>query len=87
MTKTAEVAEFYVVGIATRTSNQREMSGQGVIGKQWEHLFSEHILANIPNREDSNIYAIYTDYSVGEDIEYTFLLGAKARDDHRFRRA
>lgn len=80
MTKATEVSEFYVVGIAARTSNQLEMSGQGVIGKQWERLFSEHVLSNIPNRVDSNIYAIYTDYTTEQGVEYTFLLGAKTRD-------
>ena len=80
MTKPVEVDEFFVVGIAARTSNQREMSGQGVIGKQWERLFAEHLLANIPNRADSSIYAVYSDYEVDHTGEYTFLLGAKARD-------
>jgi predicted transcriptional regulator YdeE len=80
MTKTAQVAEFFVVGIAARTSNEREMSGQGVIGKHWERLFNEHVLANIPNRVDSNIYAIYADYATDHNGDYTFLLGAKTRD-------
>jgi predicted transcriptional regulator YdeE len=80
MTKNAEVAEFYVVGIAERTSNEREMSGQGVIGRQWERLFADRVLEQIPNRADSNIYAVYTDYRVDAGIEYTYLLGAKVRD-------
>lgn len=78
--KIVAVPEFYVVGIAERTSNQREMSGQGVIGNQWECLFGEHVLSKIPNRVDSNIYAIYTDYATDQNGEYTFLLGTKVSD-------
>jgi predicted transcriptional regulator YdeE len=80
MTKTANREEFYIVGIAARTSNDREMSGQGVIGKQWERFSREHVLEHIPNRADFNVYAVYTDYAGDENGEYTFLLGTKVRD-------
>jgi predicted transcriptional regulator YdeE len=78
--RTQELAEFYVVGIAERTSNEREMSGQGVIGKQWERLFGERLLNQISSRADANIYAVYTDYRVDNGIEYTYVLGAKVSD-------
>ncbi len=72
--------EFFVVGIAERTSNEREMAGTGVIGKQWGRLFSEQVLDRIPERADGNIYAVYTDYAGDHTMEYTFLLGAKVKD-------
>jgi predicted transcriptional regulator YdeE len=75
--KLAEVDEFYVVGIAARTTNAREMGGQGVIAKQWDRLFSDGVLQNISGREDGTIYAVYTDYVSDHTGEYTFLLGAK----------
>ena len=75
-----QVEEFYVVGIAERTSNQREMSGQGVIASQWDRLFKEGILGQIPSRADENIYAVYTDYASDHTGEYTFLLGRRVKD-------
>ena len=45
------VDSFTVVGIETRTSNAREMSGDGPIGKLWAHLRSEDFLSRIPDRE------------------------------------
>ena len=77
MIRQAQVGEFYVAGIAVRTSNARELSGDPIIGKHWERFFSEHILGKIPNRTDSRIYAVYTDYEGDQNGEYTLLLGAK----------
>ena len=77
MIRQVSVGEFYVAGIAVRTSNTREMSSDGVIGKHWERFFSEHILGKIPNRTDSRIYAVYTDYEGDQNGEYTLLLGAR----------
>jgi predicted transcriptional regulator YdeE len=78
--KAVEISEFYVVGIAARTSNQREMSGQGVIARQWDRLFREKILETISNRADFNTYAVYSDYVGDHTGEYTFLLGAKVKN-------
>jgi predicted transcriptional regulator YdeE len=78
--KAVEFSEFFVVGIAERTSNEREMSGQGVIAKQWDRLFREKLAESIPNRADFNIYAVYSDYVSDHTGEYTFLLGAKVRN-------
>jgi predicted transcriptional regulator YdeE len=75
--KIVEEAGFKVVGIAARTSNAKEMSGQGVIGKQWERFLKDGLLSKIPNREDSNILAVYTDYESDANGDYTFILGAK----------
>ncbi len=77
MIKQVEVGQFYVAGIAVRTTNEREMSGDAVIGKHWERFFAEHILGKIPNRTDSSIYAVYTDYEGDQNGAYTLLLGAK----------
>jgi predicted transcriptional regulator YdeE len=72
-----ELAEFYVIGIAERTSNRREITGEGIIGRQWARLFAEGLLRQIPNREDSDIVAVYADYAGDHTSEYTFLLGAR----------
>jgi len=73
---------FTVVGIAARTSNAKEATADGVIGKQWERFMKEGVLAKIPNKVDSAIVAVYTDYASDKDGEYTFVLGAKVKSDH-----
>jgi len=69
--------EFIVVGISARTANAREMSGEGIIGKQWDRFMKEGLLGKIPPRVDSNIVAVYTDYESDHGGTYTFILGAK----------
>jgi predicted transcriptional regulator YdeE len=69
--------EFAVVGIAVRTNNAEQMTPERPIGKQWERLFKERVLAAIPNKADGNIVALYTEYASDKDGEYTYVLGAR----------
>ena len=69
--------EFTVVGIAVRTSNAEQMTPERPIGKQWERLFKEGVLAAIPNKADGNIVALYTEYASDKDGEYTYVLGGR----------
>jgi len=75
--KVVEEAGFSVIGIAERTTNAKEMSGEGVIGKQWGRFMQENLLAQIPNKADSSIIAVITDYASDKDGEYTHLIGAR----------
>jgi len=68
-----------VVGIAQRTSNPSEMAGTGIIGKQWERFVRENLVTQIPDRADSAVVAVYTDYASDKDAEYTFLIGARVK--------
>ena len=68
---------FTVIGISGRTTNAQEMSGRGAIGKMWQRLMSEKLLEKIPNRADSSILALYTNYESDANGAYTFVLGAK----------
>src|SRR5271170_1826496 len=68
---------FTVVGIAVRTSNAEQTTPERPIGKQWERLFKEGVLAAIPNKADGNIVALYTEYASDKDGEYTYVLGAR----------
>lgn len=68
---------FIVIGISARTSNAKEMTADGMIGKQWTRLMQEGLLAKIPNRADHTIVAVYTDYANDHSGEYTYILGAK----------
>ncbi len=72
---------FTVIGIAVRTSNAKEMTPDGVIGKMWGRLFQEGLLAKIPSKADSSIVAVYTDYASDHNGEYTYLLGARVTSD------
>jgi predicted transcriptional regulator YdeE len=72
---------FLVTGIAVRTSNAKEMSADGIIGKQWARLMQEDLLAKIPNRADASIVAVYSDYASDKDGDYTYLLGARVTSD------
>jgi predicted transcriptional regulator YdeE len=72
---------FMVIGIAARTNNAREMTADGVIGKQWGRISQEGLLGKIPNKADQNIVAVYTDYASDHNGEYTFLLGARVTSD------
>ncbi len=40
----------------------------------------ENILANIPNKVDSTIYSVYTDYESDFTKPYTTLIGCKVPD-------
>ena len=77
--RAVELEGFTVVGIAVRTSNAEQVTAARPIGKQWERLFKEGVLAAIPNKEDGNIVAVYSEYASDKDGEYTYLLGARVR--------
>ncbi len=62
--------DFYSIGIAARTDNAKEMSGEGVIGDQWERVMAGGIIEQIPNRADANILAMYTNYESNANGEY-----------------
>ena len=79
--KVVQKSAFTVVGIAVRTDNAKEMSGNGVIAKHWGRLFQEGIIDKIQNKADRNIVAVYTDYASNHDGEYTFLLGSRVTSD------
>jgi predicted transcriptional regulator YdeE len=74
-----EVAPFFVIGIATRTTNARESGPNGVIPQQWQKFFQEGVLDKIPEKIGPNIYAVYTDYASDHNGEYTCVIGAMVK--------
>lgn len=70
------IQEFYVIGISVRTSNENGQAAKD-IPALWNTFFSEGILDQIPNKIDSNIYCIYTDYESDYTKPYTTILGCK----------
>jgi predicted transcriptional regulator YdeE len=79
--KVVQQTGFTVIGISARTSNAKEMTADGVIGKMWGRLMQENLLSRIPNKADKNIVAVYTDYASDQNGEYTYILGAKVDSD------
>jgi predicted transcriptional regulator YdeE len=79
--KVTKQESFTVVGISARTTNAKEMTADGVIGKFWARLFQEGLIAKIPNKADANIVAVYTDYASDHNGEYTYVLGAKVKSE------
>jgi len=75
--KVVEQPEFSVIGIKARTNNAREMKGEGDIPKQWARFFKEGIASQIPDKTDSNIYAVYTGYASDRNGDYDFIIGMK----------
>jgi predicted transcriptional regulator YdeE len=75
--RVVEQPEFSVIGIQVRTSNAKEVTGGGAIPKQWERFFKEGIADKIPNKVDSTIYAVYTNYASDYNGEYDFIIGMK----------
>jgi predicted transcriptional regulator YdeE len=78
--KIVEQEEFSVIGIEARTNNSKEMTGAGIIPKQWEKFFKENIPAKIPGRIDSNIVVVYSNYQSDHTGDYDYLIGAKVSD-------
>lgn len=70
-------AAFDIIGLAVRTNNAREASADALIGKQWQRLYRDGLLAKIPNKADTAVVALYTDYSSDEHGDYTYILGAR----------
>jgi predicted transcriptional regulator YdeE len=68
---------FYVIGIEGRTSNTKETTHDAVIPRQWNEVRRNGLLSRIPNRLDSSIIALYTEYESDEHGPYTYVLGAK----------
>lgn len=75
--KIVEQSEFSIIGIQVRTSNAKEMTGQGDIPKQWSKFYKEGIADKIPHKVDSTVYAVYTNYASDYNGEYDFIIGMK----------
>ena len=70
------IEPFKVIGIAVRTTNQNGQAGQD-IGTLWSKFMSEGIVDRIPNKLDSNIFSIYTNYEGDHTEPYDTILGCK----------
>ena len=74
--KKVTIESFQVIGIAIRTTNEKAKSANE-IGELWNKFISENSIEKIPNKIDSTIYSIYTNYEGDHTQPYTTLLGCK----------
>lgn len=74
--KTVKKEAFNVIGIKVRTTNKNGQSAKD-IGQLWEKFISENIIDTIPNKIDSAILSIYTNYEGDHTQPYDTLLGCK----------
>jgi predicted transcriptional regulator YdeE len=72
---------FSVVGIQSHTNNAKEATPEGVISKQWARFLSGGLLGKIPDKADTSIFAVYSDYESDHSGSYSFLIGAKVNSD------
>ena len=77
--QTVKIEPFKIIGISIRTTNE---NGQAIkeIAELWGKFFSESILAKIPNKVDSEIYSLYTEYEGDHTKPYTAILGCKVEN-------
>jgi predicted transcriptional regulator YdeE len=78
--KRIQMKSFKFIGKFVKTTNEAEMTGNGVIPAQWESFYKDQTLDTIPSKKNSKIMAIYTDYESDETGSYTFALGTEVTD-------
>lgn len=72
--QTITLDEFYITGIAVRTTNEGGQS-QKDIGALWQRFFSNNITEQIADKQSDAVYCVYTDYESGANGAYTTILG------------
>ncbi len=77
--ETVNVEGFYIIGIAVRTTNENGQSAKD-IGALWNKFISEGIVDKIPNKVNTEIYSVYTDYEGDYMQPYTTILGCKVEN-------
>ncbi len=74
--KIVTLSDMLVAGIACRTSNEREMKGDGEIPKLWQRYDQEQIFEKIPRPvPGSPTLALYTDYESDVHGMYSLIVG------------
>ncbi|MPT33723.1 MAG: AraC family transcriptional regulator [Flavobacterium sp.] len=76
---TEKIESFSVIGISVRTTNENQQAMTD-IGALWQQFISENLLEKIPNKIDTTIYCIYTDYEKDHTKPYTTILGCRVSD-------
>ncbi len=67
---------FKVIGITVRTTNENGQAGTDIVAL-WNKFMAEGIVDKIPNKIDTTVYSIYTEYESDHTKPYTTMLGCK----------
>lgn len=73
---TKKLKTFSVIGIKMRTTN-KDMQASKDIPAFWQQFISEKITEKIPNKVDTAVFAIYTNYESDYTGAYDMILGCK----------
>ncbi len=76
---TIQLPAFSIIGISVRTTNENNQALQD-IPALWERFFAENIMEQIPGRESTDLYCVYTDYEKDHTRPYTTVLGCRVSD-------
>lgn len=77
--QTVKIEPFNLIGIEIRTTNENGKSSKD-IAELWGRFMSEGIQAKIPNKVDTDIFSLYTDYESDHTAAYTAILGCKVEN-------
>ncbi len=77
--ETIQKNEFYVVGIAVRTSNENQKAKED-IPMLWRQFMSMDMKGLIKNRIDDTICAVYTNYESDHTKPYDTVLGFRVEN-------
>ena len=71
-----ELDEFNIIGISVRTSNS-EGKSQKDIGELFGAFFGNNLIEQIPNKENNDVYCLYTEYESDFMGMYTTVIGCR----------
>jgi len=71
-----KIEPFKLIGISIRTTNENGQAAKE-IAELWGKFMNENTLSAIPNKVDSTVYSLYTDYEGDHTQPYTAILGCK----------
>ncbi len=74
-----KIEPFKLIGIGIRTTNQ---NGQAAteIAELWQRFMSKNVFDHIPNKIDSTVYSLYTEYEGDHTQAYTAILGCRVEN-------
>ena len=71
-----EIKQFLVIGVSVRTTNQNGKARKD-IGELFGKFMGEQLIEKIPNKTDSDIYCMYTEYDADFMRPYTAIIGCR----------
>ena len=70
------IDSFKIIGIETETTNENGKAAED-LGKLWGQFYAENVPNQILNKENDEVYSIYTNYESDYTGKYTCVIGQK----------